>query len=651
MEYLGMHLAQLERKTSQERKHIHIFHENNQREANHMKGYTNTLLRVNLTTKEISKETIPDEYLRDYIGGSGLATRYLYDEIPSDADPLGPDNKICISVGPLNGGSYPTSGRFNLACLSPLTGIWLDASSSGKLAYHLKKAGYDAIIIEGASDSPVYLYINNDDVELRDATNVWGMMITPAMEAIFAECSNNKASISMIGPAGENLLPMANVMNNKRRTVGRGGAGAVMGAKKLKAVFVYGDKDWQPADQDAFKALIKEFIKKFQENVATGKGLPTYGTSVVLARQHEQGDVPAKNWQIGDWDGYMKISGPVMTQTILVKHPNPCHACPIHCARHVEIKEGEYKMTGEGPEYETCASFGSMCLNDNLESIVTANVRCNEYGMDTISVGSAISFAMEAYEKGIITKDDTDGIDLAWGNEKAILAMIDKIGNREGIGDVLGQGVRKAAQLLGGGAEEFAIHVKGMELPYHDPRAFFETGVTYATSPRGACHLHGHVGSWHAKPIPEGGLMEAIPPHENKGKGLMTKLVQEISTVVNSAVICQFTNFALSVTNMAEALTAATGEAWDGKRVLEAGERIFNLQRAFNNRRGITSADDILPGRVLTSVKGGPVEGKIPDIEAMLKEYYTERGWEADGRPSKEKLQELGLDFVISDLY
>ena len=616
-----------------------------------MKGYTNQLLRVNLTTKKITQEAIPEEYLRDYIGGSGLAARYLYDEIPSDADPLGPDNKICISVGPLNGGAYPTSGRFSLSCLSPLTGIWLDASSSGKLAYHLKKAGYDAVIIEGISESPVYLYINNEDVELRDTSKVWGMKITPAMEAIFAESGNDKASISMIGPAGENLLPMANVMNNKRRTVGRGGAGAVMGSKKIKAVFVYGDKDVEFADTSAWKALIKESIKKLQAHPATGKGLPAYGTSVVLARQHESGDVPAKNWQIGDWDGYMKISGPAMAQSILVKHPNPCHACPVHCARHVEIKEGEYKMKGEGPEYETLASFGSMCLNDNLESIVTANVKCNEYGIDTISVGASIAFAMEAYEKGIITKEDTGGIELTWGNEKAILSMIDRIGSAEGIGKVLAQGVRKAAGHFGKGAETFSLHVKGMELPYHDPRAFFETGVTYATSPRGACHLHGHVGSWHGQAIPEGGLMAPIAPHETKGKGLMTKLVQDISSVVNSAIVCQLTNFALSVTHMAEALTTATGEAWDGKRVLKAGERIFNLQRAFNNRRGITSADDNLPGRILTSVKGGPVEGKIPDIETMLKEYYTERGWEADGKPSKEKLQELGLDFVINDLY
>ncbi|MBN2298731.1 MAG: aldehyde ferredoxin oxidoreductase family protein [Deltaproteobacteria bacterium] len=616
-----------------------------------MKGYTRVLLRVDLTTGKITKESIPEEYLKDYIGGSGLATRYLYDEIPSDADPLGPDNKICISVGPLNGGAYPTSGRFNLSCLSPLTGIWLDASSSGKLAYHLKKAGYDAIIMEGVSKEPVYLSIYNGEVELRDASKIWGMKIAPAMEAVFAQCGNNRASISMIGPAGEHLLPMANVMNNKRRTVGRGGAGAVMGSKKLKAIVVYGDRDFEVAEPEEWKAIIKESIKKLQAHPATGQGLPAYGTSVVLARQHESGDVPAKNWQIGDWDGYMKISGPAMAQTILVKHPNPCHACPIHCARHVEIKEGEYKMAGEGPEYETLASFGSMCLNDDLESIVAANVLCNEYGMDTISVGSAIAFAMEAYEKGIITAEDTEGIDLTWGNEKAILAMIEKIGNREGLGDVLGQGVRKAAQQLGKGAEEFSVHVKGMELPYHDPRAFFETGVTYATSPRGACHLHGHIGSWHAQPIPEGGLMAAIPPHETRGKGKMTKLVQDISTVVNSAVVCQFTNFALSVTHMGEALTAATGEPWDGKKVLEAGERIFNLQRAFNNRRGITSADDNLPGRVLASVKGGPVEGKIPDMGTMLNEYYIERGWETDGRPSRKKLQELGLDFVIGDLY
>lgn len=623
----------------------------NATEAEYMKGYTNTLLRVNLTTGKITREAIPEEYLRDYIGGAGLATRYLYDEIPPDARPLGPDNKICISVGPLNGGSFPTSGRFSLACLSPLTGIWLDASSSGKLAYHLKRAGYDALIIEGASPKPVYLSINNDTVELKDASKVWGSKVTPAVEALLEECGESRASVSLIGPSGEQLMPMANVMNNRRRTVGRGGAGAVMGSKKLKAVVVYGDGNFEIADEKALKAIIKESIKKFQENVATGKGLPIYGTSVVLARQHEQGDVPAKNWQIGDWDGYMKISGPTMAQTILKKHPNPCHSCPIHCARHVEIKEGEYKMEGEGPEYETLASFGSMCLNDNLESIVWANRLCNEYGIDTISAGAAIAFAMEAYEKGIITKEDTGGVELAWGNEKAILALIDQIATGQGIGKVLGQGVREAARQLGNGAEEFSIHVKGMELPYHDPRAFFETGVTYATSPRGACHLHGHVGSWHAKPMPEGGLMEAIPPHETKGKGLMTKLVQDMCTVVNSAVICQFTNFALSVTDMAEVLTAVTGEPWDGARVLKAGERAFNLQRAFNNRRGLTSADDTLPHRVLTSVKGGPVEGKIPDLKTMLDEYYQERGWEADGRPSREKLAELGLDFVINDIY
>ena len=225
-----------------------------------MKGYTGVLLRVDLTTGKITKESIPEEYLKDYIGGSGLATRYLYDEIPSDADPLGPDNKICISVGPLNGGAYPTSGRFNLSCLSPLTGIWLDASSSGKLAYHLKKAGYDAIIMEGVSKEPVYLSIYNGEVELRDASKIWGMKIAPAMEAVFAQCGNNRASISMIGPAGEKLLPMANVMNNKRRTVGRGGAGAVMGSKKLKAIVVYGDRDFEVAEPEEWKAIIKESI-------------------------------------------------------------------------------------------------------------------------------------------------------------------------------------------------------------------------------------------------------------------------------------------------------------------------------------------------------------------------------------------------------
>ncbi len=616
-----------------------------------MKGYANTLLRVNLTTRKITTEDIPEEYFREYIGGAGIATRYLYDEIPFDADPLGKDNKICLSVGPLNGGAYPTSGRFNLSCLSPLTGIWLDATSSGKLAYHLKKAGYDIVIIEGKSETPVYLNINNDDVELRDASKAWGKNVSDSMEALYADCGNDKASMQLIGQAGEKMLPMANIMNNRKRTVGRGGAGAVMGSKNLKGFVIFGDKNIEFADSSAWKEIVKQSTKKIQDNPVVGQALPAYGTSVIFARQGESGDIPAKNWQIGDWDGYMKISGISMAQTILVKHPNPCHACPIHCARHVEIKDGDYKMHAEGPEYETVAAFGSMCLNDNLESIAYANLKCNEYGMDTISVGASIAFAMEAYEKGIITKEDTGGIDLTWGNEKGILAMIDKIANQEDIGKILGLGVRKAAEELGDTAKEFSLHVKGLEIPYHDPRAFFETGVTYATSPRGACHLHGHVGSWHDQPIPEGGLMEVLPPHKTEGKGLMTKLVQDICTVVNSAVVCQFTNFALSVTHMAQALSTATGEPWDGKKVLQAGERIFNLQRAFNNRRGVTSADDILPERFLTSVKGGPVEGKIPNMEAMLEEYYEVRGWETDGKPSKTRLKELGLDFVINDLY
>lgn len=609
------------------------------------------LLRVNLSSKTISKEDIPEDYLRDYLGGCGLAARYLYDEIPAKTGIFDENNKLFFSIGPLNGGSFPTSGRYNVSCLSPLTGIWLDSASSGKFGYYLRKAGYMAIVIEGKSDRPVYLYINNDIVELRDAADLWGKTISPTISLIQKRCSDQKGSVVAIGPAGEKLIKMASIINDGGRAAGRGGAGALMGSKMLKAIFVTGNKKVPLADENTWKQLVKDFTNKIGEHPIS-QAMKAYGTSVAMVGVSQNGDAPTKNFQLGTWDGYMKISGPAMAQTILQKHPVGCHACPTQCARYVKVEDGPYKMEGEGPEYETVGSFGSLILNDNLESIAYINSLCNEYGVDTITTGSAIAWAMEAYEKGILTKEDTNGIEMTWGNIDATLAMLRMILDREGLGKLLGEGLRCASSVIGKGSEDFVMQVKGLELPMHDPRAFSGYGITYATSPRGGCHVHGYIGGWDGRfTMPEAGITEVLGPHADEGKALLVIAVQNYGAAVSSSVFCHFTSYVLGPTELAQALTAATGINYDAQAVLKTGERIFNLQRAFNNRLGISSKDDTLPKRLLTSTIGGPNEGIIPDLPKQLKEYYTGRSWQADGRPTKEKLIELGLDFVVEDLY
>lgn len=616
-----------------------------------LNGYTGKLLRVNLTNGKITVEEIPESYLKDYIGGSGLAVRYLYDEIPVDSDVFDENNKLFFSVGPLNGKMFPTSGRFVVSCRSPLTGIWLDSSASGRFAYNLKRAGYDAVSVEGKSDKPVYLMIDNDRIEIRDASMAWGKMVSEAIKGIFDDSGLKKASCFAIGPAGEKLVKMACMIGDTGKAAGRGGSGALMGSKKLKAVIVYGNQEMQVSDEAAWKDLIKELTAKINAHPVS-EALKNFGTSVAMAMTIQSGDAPIKNWKDGAWDGFMNISGITMAKTILRKHEPQCLACPIRCCRYVEIDDGPYQMKGEGPEYETMGSFGSMCLNDNLESIAYANMLCNEYGMDTISVGASVSFAMEAYEKGIISKEDTGGVALQWGSAEAILAIIRQIANRESLGALLGEGVRTAAEELGHGAADFAIEVKGLELPMHDPRAFFAFGPTYATSPRGACHTHGYVGAYDGQGVmPEAGLDQPQDPHAMTGKGFLAKIVQDFDSVVQSAVICLFATYSIGPTEMARALTIATGVPFNAQDVLKTGERIFNLQRAFNSRFGITSADDKLPARLLTSKEGSPVAGFVPNIKEQLAEYYDLRDWEVDGKPSKSKLKEIGLDFVIGDLY
>ena len=615
-----------------------------------MNGYMGKLLRVNLSQGRIAEEPLDANMTRDYIGGAGLATRIIFEEVPTDTDPLSPQNKLLFMTGPMTGTLFPTTARYEVCTKSPLTGIWLDASSSGRWGNYFKRTGYDGIIIEGASDKPVYLWITNDHAELRDASYIWGQDALITQDSIRREVGETRASVACIGPAGEKQVLLACVINDEGRAAGRGGAGAVMGSKKLKAIAVNGTKRIRWDGDEVYRKMAQGFTIGLAASIL-GTMLGKDGTAVGMDSGWVIGDVPVKNWRQGIWkEGSIKLGGFRMSQTIL-KGQDACLGCPIRCARHIAIEQGPYKMDGPGPEYETLAMLGTLLLNDNLEAVCWANDLCNRYGIDTISTGGAIAFAMEAYEKGLITKADAGGLDLSWGNVNAILELVKLIGERQGLGALLGQGVKRAAEKIGHGAESFAVHVKGMEVPAHDPRAYFSMAANYATSPRGACHLHGNPLAFELGLVmPEAGITYKQGRFDRDGKGLATKVSQDFASLANSMVVCSMAAMTMQPSIVAGFLTLATGVHYTSKDVLRAGERIVNLQRLFNLGCGITATDDKLPPRLLKPTAEGGQAGKVPDVAYQLKEYYKVRGWTPDGVPTTEKIKELGLEFATANV-
>jgi len=617
-----------------------------------MDGYMGKILRVNLTAKKVMEEPLRPKLAKHYIGGTGLGDRIIYDEVPPSTDPLSPESKIVFTTGPVTATHFPSAARFQVCFKSPLTGVLCDASSGGYWGTDFKRAGYDALIVEGASSHPVYLWINNGKVEIRDASHLWGQDALTVQESLKKEIGDEKIRVACIGPAGERQVLLSCIINDEGRAPGRGGNGAILGSKNLKAIAVRGNMTFPLHDPETYNALCKKIAK----DNATAPGLAflrEYGTAQVLDNFWSLGDIPIKNWQIGLWeDGCRKLGGKRMKETILVPHL-ACYRCTIGCSRWVKIDEGPYKMEGPGPEYETLASFGTMCLIDDLNAVSFANDLCNRYGLDTISTGVVIAFGMEAYEKGLITQGDTGGIELKWGDPNAMIAMVYQIGNKEKTGALLGQGVKRAAEKLGGDAPKFAVHVKGMESPMHDPRTFFSMGLAYAVGPRGSCHLYGHSPLWEnvKDPIPEWGLNGTYPLFVSEGKGKLVKLSQDYTAVVNSMVSCYFITFILKPSDLAAVLTAATGTKYTSRNLLKTGERIMALHRAYNNRCGITRKNDVLAPRQLEPTKEGGNAGKVPDMEVMIKEFYKESGWTPSGRPSRKTLESLGLRDVARDLH
>lgn len=613
-------------------------------------AYAGKYLRIDLDAGTVEVKEIDDADARKYFLGSGYAAKLYAEEMDPDVEPLDPRNPIYVFNGVFTGTFAPTGCRSSWCGRSPLTGIWNEANVGGHIGAELRKAGVDGVAIVGRAEKPVYVYVHDGTAEIRDAEGIWGLDTFEAYDKLL-DATDPKARAGVIGPAGENQVRFAAVIQGGRehsRAAGRGGMGALLGSKRVKAIVARGKDRPQYADQQAFMEMVKELNPIIKEK---SKGAHMYGTAGGMTGTEHVGDLPILNWKDGSWvQGADALSGQEIHEKYWIKHTF-CHACPIGCGKRIEIEDGPYAgVYGEGPEYETIAGFGSMLDIDDLAAVARSNDLCNRLGMDTISASSTIAFATEAFENGLITEDDLDGITLAWGEPEGVHAMLERIAHREGFGDVLADGARRAAEALDESAAEYAIEVKGLEVAYHDPRAFFSMAVSYATSNRGGCHLEG-LTYWPMYGIePDAWFDGDYERFDDEGAGEQAKAFQDYLSLYNPLGLCKFAGKIGTVyESLPDLINAAAGWDLTLEDVRLAGERIFNLKRIINNSLGITRADDTLPKRLLTHPRpSGQAEGKLPDLEMQLQAYYEARGWQDDGRPGPEKLAELGLQDVAA---
>lgn len=597
-----------------------------------MQGYQGKVLRINLKDQSVKVESLNLEQAHKFIGGRGLGTKILMDEIDVNIDPLSPENKLIFAAGPLTGTATPTGGRYMVVTKSPLTGTIASSNSGGYWGAELKFAGYDMVIIEEKADKPVYIDIKDDKVEIKNASNLWGKLVSEAT-TILEEIHGKKTKVATIGPAGERLSKMAAIMNERGRAAGRSGVGAVMGSKNLKAITVNGTNKVEIADQAKLKEVFSRCIKKIRENGVTGEGLPTYGSAVLVNILNENGALPVNNFQSSIFEKADDISGETLSEKYLVKK-EPCYRCPIACGRYCKVDD----MEGSGPEYETLWAYGSDCGVSNMSEVIKANFWCNEYGLDTISTGTTIAAAMELYEKGLITKEDLgNGPELTWGNDQVAVEWTKRIGKAEGFGAKMAEGSYRLCESYG--VPEISMSVKKQELSAYDPRGIQGQGLSYATSNRGGCHVRGYMIS------PEIlGLPEKLDRLEVEGKPSWTKIFQDLTAAIDSVGLCLFTSFAMGAKDYADLYNAVCGTSLSGEDFIQAGERIWNLERIFNLNAGINPSEDTLPKRLLKDpVPEGPSKGWVNKLDQLLPEYYNVRGWDEKGIPTEDRLSELGI--------
>jgi len=617
-------------------------------------GYFGKQLRVSLSTGEIKLENINVDILKKYLGGVGYGARLLYDELEKGVDPLSPDNKIVFATSPLTANNIPGGGSIMVCFKSPQTGVWGESRCGGNFGPDLRKAGYDALIIEGKSPEPVYLSINNDDVVLKPAAELIGKNVTQKTNMIRNALNDAKLSVMCIGPAGEKMVKFATLMV-EHRAAGRCGGGAVMGSKNLLGIAVKGTCQPKIANPEKLKVAIKNALNTIR-NSETADGFREHGTPGDMGPNDAAGDWPTKNWQSNSWGKAEKLYDTFFNQHLI--RNNGCYrGCPIACGRIAEVKTGKYTTPPhEGSEYESLTAFTAFVLNEDVESAIHSTYLCNEYGIDTISAGALIAFAMECYENNLLEKEDISGLDLGWGNPDILPKLVKMIALREGIGDLLAEGVKRAAERIGKGSEIYAIHCKGLEGPAHDPRSGKALAVTYGTASRGMCHIQPLEGMAYDSGKMDWGLIKhgLTDPNDverwaEKGKGAIVKKLQDGLVIPDILNTCKFFMYAdITLEHLADLFSAMTGWDISSEDLITVGERVLNLQRMFNVREGLLREDDQLHERVMQQPAFGYYEKEdqcaIKDFDGMLDEYYEARKWDKKtGRPSDKILKELDL--------
>jgi aldehyde:ferredoxin oxidoreductase len=614
-------------------------------------SWAGKILRVNLTTGTVASEPLNMEWAKAYLGSRGLASKYLINEIDPKVDPLSPENRLIWATGPLTGTMASTGGRYTVITKSPLTGAIACSNSGGYWGAEFKMAGWDMVIFEGKSPKPVYLYVNDDVAELRDASHLWGQSVWQTEELLKKGLQDPLLRVSSIGKAGENGVLFAAVVNDLHRAAGRSGVGTVMGSKNLKAIAVRGTKGvGNIRDPKAFMKAVAEKKQILKDNAVTGQGLPAYGTQVLMNVINEVGALPTRNHQDVQFEGAKDISAEAMAtprktdgKKQLVTN-QACFGCTIACGRISKMDEGHFTVANKpqywgasgGLEYEAAWALGAANGVNDLECLQYATMICNEEGIDPISFGATVGAVMELYEKGVLTKEQI-GIEAPFGSAKALAFLVDETVHGRGFGKEIGQGSKRLTAKYG--HPELSMTSKGQEFPAYDGRGIQGIGLAYATSNRGGCHLRGYTIASEVLGIPV-----KTDPLESEGKPELVKAFQDATAAFDSSGLCVFTTFAWGLADLAPQLQGAIGEQYTTEELEKIGERIWNMEREFNNRAGLTSKDDSLPKRLLTeAAKTGPAKGKVNELAKMLPKYYAVRGWDTEGRPTAETKKRLGL--------
>lgn len=628
-----------------------------------MKGWKGKVLWIDLTNGDIRKEPLSPDFAKKYIGGRGFNARRLWDLIKPGIDALSPDNVICFAPGLLNGAlSGAGTGKMNASAKSPLSDIFGDSSAGGFFGPELKYAGYDQIIIRGKSKNPVYLWIKDDFVEIRNADHLWGDDTWETQKKLMKELGDNRAQVACIGPAGENLVRYACIIHGQKHAFGRTGMGTIMGSKNLKAIAVRGTTGVQVAEPEMLNKISLETYHRLLQRPAVGL-LSTYGSSALMAYLNEFGALATRN-HADDAKGMFEFADDVTGEVIREKHDighRACFACPVHCIPYHVVKEGKYQTFGEGPEYNLIGIFGAKCGCGNLEGLLKIHELLNKYGMDIKDAGGMIAWAMDCYNRGIMTKEDTGGLELRWGDPDIMIELLQQIANNEKFGKILKEGAKRAPKIMGRGSEKFMYHVKGLATISEEPRALRGFCFSWVTSSRGADHLRALVNidmRGDVKLAKEFyGDVRTADPLSPKGKGKVVAFKENLSAAADAAGVCKWlfvyhTHPSIVADELAKLIAPATGWNISGDQLYQAGERIYNIEKAFNVREGLTRKDDTLPEKFLKEpMPRGKGKGTVFEQDEMLDEYYAHKGWDIpSGLQTKRKLQELGLDDVALEL-